>query len=230
MAPVDFLYAIFAILIGGLTGVGSLIMGPTSSDYRNAKVCFWLASFLAFGMLVMWDMTVPDSTSLWVRILLVGALGAAFTVGTAETMRLVTNRETAAAAPSIPAITTTRQAYSAEVTINSLPPPLGGKNTINVDNVFTLRLSVPYSVNEVTFTINATGVQLPDKNTPQMQVSGAFVTTGPVRTILFNRTDKRTHVLREGGRAFSVNLTNVRILDTPNVANPLEWQFGIFEQ
>ena len=228
MSPVEILYAIFSVLITVLLGMAWPMMGPAPADFQRARACFWGASFLAFGMIVMWGATVGDGTSTWGRLLLVSVIGAIITVATDETLRFVTVRQTAAALP--PAITTTRQAYSAEAAINSLPPLLNGRNTINVDNVISLRLSVPYSANEVTLTVNAAGVHLPDKNTAQMQVSGTYVTTGSVQRITLNRTDKKTQIIKESGRTFSIRLVDSRVLNTPGVANPLEWNFAISEQ
>jgi hypothetical protein len=56
-----------------------------------------------------------------------------------------------------------RHSFSSVQTINTLPPKLGGKSVLNLDNVGTLRLFVPDSIDQATLVLDTIPMKFPDQ-------------------------------------------------------------------
>jgi hypothetical protein len=128
-------------------------------------------------------------------------------------------------------VQTVRKAFSETQSIKTLPPFLGGNDTLRLDNVATLHLYVPYSDNSITLVLDASPVRLPDQNNDGVAIQGAHTFTHDTKDeIAFDVGVNKRREITVGDRTFVVTLLEVRHLATPDVAKPLEFVFGISEK
>ena len=71
--------------------------------------------------------------------------------------------------------TIVRNAFSSTQSIKVLPPRLGGKDTLTLENVATLRQFGPYTDFSVTLLLDTPALRLPDKQTAGISIEGASV-------------------------------------------------------
>lgn len=123
-----------------------------------------------------------------------------------------------------------RMAYSSYQTINTLPPSLGGSNTINLDTAGTLKRFVPYSIAGVSMMLDATPVYFPPTSTPEAQIEERSLVIGIKKVYYFDTDQGQRQKIMVAGRTFAVTLLSIRVLDVTGVSNPLEYKFGISEE
>jgi hypothetical protein len=121
----------------------------------------------------------------------------------------------------------TRNAFSATQSINTLPHSLGGTRILTLDNVATLSLGVPSSMDMATLFLG------PAVTYPNVQIPGGSIEDRKFmyieKTYVFDLTNRRREVV-VAGRTFIVTLLEIKRLDEPRVANPIEYVFGISEK
>lgn len=128
-------------------------------------------------------------------------------------------------------INSIRLLFSETQSIKFLPTALGGNDTINLDNIATLKLYVPSSIDRVTLLLDVVPIALPDKQTDFFKVEDAQSynqTTGV--TYVFDTNKNRRHEITLKNRTFIVTLQKIRKLKVENIPGALEYQFGISEK
>ena len=136
-----------------------------------------------------------------------------------------------AISPQNTVITTIRNLFSQTQSIKVLPPSLGGNLTLNLDNLGTLRLHVPYSLAQVTLLLDVVPTTVPIQHDAGVQAEGAEIynqKTGTAYT--FDTNSSKRHEIAIGGRVFVVSLLRVIKLEIPDVPGAVEYQFGISER
>jgi hypothetical protein len=122
----------------------------------------------------------------------------------------------------------TRNAFSATQSVNTLPHSLGGTRILNLDNVATLSLGVPSSMNMVTLFLG------PAITYPNIQIPGGSIEDQKFmyieQTYVFELMKTRRREVVVAGRTFIVTLLEIKRLDETRVANPIEYVFGISEK
>jgi transposase-like protein len=149
---------------------------------------------------------------------------------------VIAHREHAAAiaeqtqAMRSPATQTVRSAFSQTQTINNFPPFLGGNMALQLDNVATLHLT-GHSTQKITLGLDTVPVDMRVKFDPaKIQVAGAqFFSVGNQQFVFDVHANKRREI-EVSGRTFIVTLIQVKRNQTVNVANALEWVFGVSEK
>lgn len=124
-----------------------------------------------------------------------------------------------------------RNFFSDTQSIKILPSSLGGNDSLNLDNVATLQVHVPYTENSITLLLDVVTTELPSISTESMTVEG--VTTYNHRlgaTYFFDTAEHKRHNISVGNRTFVVTLLGVKMLDVPNVPVAREYEFGISEK
>jgi hypothetical protein len=121
----------------------------------------------------------------------------------------------------------THNAFSATQSINTLPHSLGGTEILNLDNVATLSLGAPSSMDMVTLFLGL-ATTYPNIRIPGMSIEDRKVMTIEKRYV-FDLKNRRQEVA-VAGRTFIVTLLEIKILDEPRVAKPREYVFGISEK
>jgi hypothetical protein len=125
---------------------------------------------------------------------------------------------------------TTRVAFSETQRIKMLPPSLGGNMTLRLDNVATLRLG-GVSRNSITLILDVVPVDLAVTHSPGVSVEGAqiFYHTGATQYVFDTHQNQRKEIMVVG-RTFIVTLLQISKLAVAEVANPVEYVFGISEK
>jgi hypothetical protein len=121
-----------------------------------------------------------------------------------------------------------RNAFSEKQSINTLPNSLGGKNTINLDNVAILSLGDPLSIKMATLYMGPV-VTYPNTTIPGKSVEDRKVIPFD-KMYIFDLAKNQRHEVVVSGRTFIVTLLEIKKLNVPNVPNPIEYVFGISEQ
>jgi hypothetical protein len=112
-----------------------------------------------------------------------------------------------------------------------LPPSLGGVDYLNLDNIARLRLYVPYSKEYVTLLLDIIPTDLPSRSGSGISVEGAQIYNQSLGVpYVFDKGTQKRHEITVAGRTFVVTLLQIKQLDVPNVAKPLEYVFGISEK
>lgn len=148
------------------------------------------------------------------------ALIAAFCVST----YVLTNRDASETK-------TVRTAFSDTQFIRIMPSELGGNTTLNLDNVGTLKLHVPYSLDKITLLLDVVPVSLPNRHDPSVEITDAEIydhTTGKQYT--FDTDKNHRQEIKIANRTFIVTLVGIKKLDVPHVPVATEYQFGISEK
>lgn len=128
-------------------------------------------------------------------------------------------------------ITTIRSFFSQTQSIKILPPSLGGNDVLNLDNLGTLKLHVPYSLTSITLLLDVVPTTLPDKHDENITVEGAqFYNQSLGTQYVFNITDSKRHEIEIAGRIFVITLLKISKLNVPSVPGAIEYQFGIAEK
>jgi hypothetical protein len=134
--------------------------------------------------------------------------------------------------PPLSVTQTVRRAFSQTQSIKVLPPMLGGNIALKLDNVATMRLHAPYSLNLVTLILDAVPVDVSvSHNKPGLSIDGAqgCVHRG-TEVYTFDIDQNKRREVTVAGRTFILTLLEVRRLSMAGVANPLEYVFGISEK
>jgi hypothetical protein len=139
-----------------------------------------------------------------------------------------------AAEPTRPASAPTqtiRHAFSERQSIKVLPPFLGGNMTLRLDNVATLRLHAPYSMQLATMILDVVPMDLAVQHSPNVSVDGAqgYFHSDSVTYVFDVNQNKRKEIVA-AGRTFIVTLLEVKKIDRADVSNPIEYVFGISEK
>ena len=146
-----------------------------------------------------------------------------------------------------------RPPYSATQVIDNLPPSLGGRDVLNLDNLATLRLLTPLEAGKITLLLDVvqyvttqetppveaappTIEELPDGNfrvdiseTLDMSESLSVLAYSPEQKYVFDMDDNKRHEIPVGGRTFVVTLRKIQKLTTEGVNDTVEYEFGIAE-
>jgi hypothetical protein len=130
-----------------------------------------------------------------------------------------------------PSAKTIRHAFSETQSIKVAPPFLGGNMTLRLDNVATLGLHVPYSMQSAPLILDVVPMDLAVEHSPNVSVDGAqgYFHSGSANYVFDVQKNKR-HDITVAGRTFIVTLQQVKKMDLPGVANPIEYVFGISEK
>jgi hypothetical protein len=73
-------------------------------------------------------------------------------------------------------------------------------------------------------------MRLPDHKNEHIAVEGFTITKGSATAYTFDTAKNRRHEIAVAGRTYVVTLLEAKELDTPHVANPIEYVFGITEK
>jgi hypothetical protein len=121
----------------------------------------------------------------------------------------------------------TRPAFKSIQAIDNL----GTNDTLHLDDLATLTLFAPYSLMSVTLIFDVTAIHLPNTQIgPYLFKDRHFLPHDPHDEYLFDIDVNKRREFAVKGRTFIVTLLHTKKLDTPNYANPIEWEFGISEQ
>jgi hypothetical protein len=118
--------------------------------------------------------------------------------------------------------------FSQTQTIGRLPER-GKPDTINLDNLGTLKLFVPSNDHSVTLLLDVIPLDLPDKYTKEMTVTGLkFYNHMSGKQYTFDTGEFKRHEIEAGGRTFVVSL--LRIAQVTDMPAFYEYEFGISEK
>ena len=116
--------------------------------------------------------------------------------------------------------------FSTTQRINTLPRSLGGKRVLNLDNVATLRLFMPNTIDKVTLILDTTPMTFSDQaSNIYMEISTDL---GP--QYHFDNRDNKRHDIMVDGRTFTVTLFEIAKLKVQNITNPIEYVFGVSDK
>ncbi len=123
-----------------------------------------------------------------------------------------------------------RKIFSETQFIRLLPPSLGGKDTLNLDNLATLTSHVPYDERGITLLLNVVPVEEPPSQNKNLHVEGlkSYHHTKE-QEYVFDTENNKGHTISAEGRVFKVTLITIRRLNVQNVSSPIEYEFGISE-
>jgi hypothetical protein len=130
-----------------------------------------------------------------------------------------------------PRTQTVRSAFSQTQSIKVLPPFMGGNMTLTLDNVATLRLHLPYSMQMLTLLLDVVPMDMRVVHNENIQVQGAqgYFHSGAA-TYTFDAQQRKRQEITVADRTFIVTLLKIGRLDISGVANPIEYVFGISEK
>lgn len=124
-----------------------------------------------------------------------------------------------------------RNFFSDTQSIKVLPPSLGGNDQLNLDNVATLQLHVPYSESSITLLLDVVTTSFQPATSEGVTVEGARTYNhNSGTTYLFDTENNKRHRITIGERNFVVTLLRVKLLDVPDVPVAREYEFGISEE
>lgn len=105
----------------------------------------------------------------------------------------------------------------------------GGSDNLNLNNLAILQASVPYDKNSITLVLT---VPISHPNNK----GGGFATEGmvefsspPNNTYRFDIGDNKIQKIKIADKIFTVSLNKIVLLNIPNVAFPIQYEFGINE-
>jgi hypothetical protein len=133
---------------------------------------------------------------------------------------------------ALPKTQTIRHAFSKTQSIKALPPFLGGNMNLKLDNVAILRLHVPYSMEMATLMLDVVPMDMAVRTSPPwIEVQGVqgYSDSGSTQYV-FDVGQRKRQEITVVGRTFVVTLLEVKKLSMANVANPIEYVFGISEK
>ena len=108
---------------------------------------------------------------------------------------------------------------------------MGGNTALNLDNVGTLRLYGPYSLEKITLLLDLVPVSLPDRHYPGAEFKDIEIYTQSTGKQYTFDTDKNSRQeVKVANRTFIVTLVRVKELEVPHVPVATEYQFGISEK
>ncbi|MBU4142797.1 hypothetical protein KJ590_02230 [Patescibacteria group bacterium] len=123
-----------------------------------------------------------------------------------------------------------RAFFSDTQSIKNLPPSLGGNDILNLDNLATLKLHVPYNENSLTLLLNVIPTEMPTVKNESFTAEGIKIyNQNSGQSYFFNTIQNKSHKIQIENRFFVVSLKEIKKLDIKNVSNPLEFIFGISE-
>lgn len=121
-----------------------------------------------------------------------------------------------------------RARFTSTQTVSTFPSETGENRTLNLDNVATLRLGVPYSANDVTMVLDPVVVRLDGEHDPGIQVEALGYRAG--RRLLFDQGENKRQFIDAGGRVFVVTLTEIDPRPVAGEARPFKFTFSISER
>lgn len=128
-------------------------------------------------------------------------------------------------------ISSIRSLFSQTQSIKVLPSSLGGNSTLNLDNIATLILHVPYSMDSVTLLLDVVPVVFPDRYSNLITIEDAqYYNQSNGKQYVFDTGKNKRHEIDIGGRIFIVTLLKIIKLNVAKVSNAIEYQFGISEK
>jgi len=75
-----------------LVGIGLSLLADEFKEFTAARICFIFATLWAYGKMIMWGFTTPESFK--VRALVIALVSASVAIGLVEALRLTTRRQT----------------------------------------------------------------------------------------------------------------------------------------
>mgnify|MGYP001591711657 CR=1 FL=1 len=128
-------------------------------------------------------------------------------------------------------VTEIKSSFSQTQSIKTLPSSLGGIDYLNLDNVATLKLYVPSSLNKVTLLLDVVPISLPDQHNKAFIVEDAqYYNQSLGKQYIFDAGENKRHEIEVGGRVFIITLLKIIKLNITDVPGALEYQFGISER
>jgi hypothetical protein len=106
--------------------------------------------------------------------------------------------------------------------------PNQDEESINIDNVGTLRPTVPMGKNEITLALDASAVRYPSQKANGLEL-GPVVEYQSNAQVTFDLNSNKRHIIYLSGRKFAITLLEVRILKNTDSDFPMEYTFGISE-
>ena len=121
--------------------------------------------------------------------------------------------------------------FSSTQSIKILPPSLGGVDHLNLDNIATLQLHVPYDTSRITLMLNKMPViELSPQISKGIKVeSFLLISHEGARFYTFSTTDS-TQKIPVAGRIFVVSLRKISKMDIWDAPSAIEFEFGISEE
>ena len=121
--------------------------------------------------------------------------------------------------------------FSSEQNIKILPPSLGGIDYLNLDNIATLQLHVPYNMNEINLMLNLKPiVELASQSNEDFQIEGVkFISHEGSKIYKFSTSDNMQKI-KIGERVFIVNLRKISKMNVKDVSVAMQYEFGINEE
>jgi hypothetical protein len=124
-----------------------------------------------------------------------------------------------------------RNLFSEQQSIKVLPPSLGGNDVLNLNNLATLKLHVPYSEQGVTLLLDVVPEEHPPVKNENFSVEGIRIYNhASGEKFFFDKEENKRKEITIGDRTFVVTLLKIKKLDFKNVAEPFEFVFGISEK
>ena len=220
--PLD--YGIVAYVVAvAITAYAFWGVAPVAAPWR--KWAPHLTGSIAILLLIVWIEGRPGPTAFvgWVITVALAFLMAALLISAAVAFLPSAMQGTAPAGVM-------RTAFDETQSINILPSSLGGKHLLRLRNLATLRLGAPYSLEMVTLRQDATPTRLPDIENESITVEDLTITKGSATEYTYDIIKNKRHEIAVAGRAYIVTLLEARKLNTPHIANPIEYVFGITEK
>ncbi len=121
--------------------------------------------------------------------------------------------------------------FSSTQYIKLLPPSLGGTDYLNLDNVATLQLHIPYDINKITLLLNRIPViELPPRSQGGFKIEGFKIVSHKNTEIYTFSTSNSTQKIKIGSRIFIITLKCISKIEVKDVPNAIQYEFGITEE
>ena len=123
--------------------------------------------------------------------------------------------------PLVSGVLRTKPLYNSTQEIITYPPSMGGRSSMNLDNIASLDLLTADKGDQITLVLNATTLTLPN----------AEIITGQHPEFVFDSGANKRHQIQVEARKFLVTLLHVEAHPTPNFGwTPKVFVFGISEK
>lgn len=110
------------------------------------------------------------------------------------------------------------------------PPSLGGIDRLNLDNIATLKLDVPYGSDSITLRLDVVTKELSVKTSPEILIEQAeLFYHGNSGSYFFDIKSSFKHTIEIEGKKFVVKLLSIKNINIPDVPNAKEYSFSIRE-
>jgi len=109
-------------------------------------------------------------------------------------------------------------------------PSEGGKDTLNLDNIATLKRHVSFSENSIDMLLNVSPYEFKPSSTSTVTVEGAMVYRyDKTQLYVFDTQGNKSNQFDIRGRKFVVTLNKIKEINTKSGLNAREYVFGISE-